>query len=335
MTAPRVSILLPAFDAEATLAAALQSVVRQRETRWECVVVDDGSRDGTRALAVEVARCDPRVRVLGTPHRGLVCALNTGLAACRGETVARMDADDLMHRDRLGAQLAALAAAPALAAVGTHVRVFPRAGLRDGLRAYEAWLNGIDSARRVREEAFVECPVAHPTLMVRGALLHGLGYRDAGWPEDYDLILRLLAAGHEVGVVARRLHAWRDGPARLTRTGDVYRADRFTRLKAAFLADGFLRASDTYVLWGHGGTGRRLRRALAAYGKRVSHVVEVHPRRIGQSIDGAPVVPIEDLTRLRGRPLVASVAGARARRLIRERLDLLGFRETVDFVCAA
>jgi glycosyltransferase involved in cell wall biosynthesis len=333
MSAPAVSILLPAFNAEATLPACLRSIARQTEPRWECIVVDDGSTDGTASCARRLA--DARVRVVSTPHRGLVAALNTGLEHCRGRVVARMDADDLMHRDRLAAQLAALEAAPRLAAVGCCVRLFPRARLTAGLRAYERWLNAIDAPCRVRAEAFVECPVAHPTLMLRTPVLRALGYRDAGWPEDYDLVLRLLALGGEVGVVPRRLLAWRDGPARLWRAHARYRLERFTACKAAFIARGLLAGGETYVLWGYGATGRALRRALLAHGKRPSHVVEVHPGRLGQVIHGAPVIGVEALARRPLRPVVASVAGDEPRRLIRETLGRVGLRETDDFVCAA
>src|SRR5207244_5758317 len=169
-------------------------------------------------------------------QRGLVEALNTGLDRCRAPLVARMDADDLMHRARLGAQLAALADAPDLAAVGCHVRLFPRRALRDGRRAYERWLNRIDSPRRVREEAFVECPVAHPTLVIRREILADLGYRDRGWPEDYDLLLRLVCAGHDIGVVPRRLLAWRDSPAPRSRLADRSARARVPACQAAALA---------------------------------------------------------------------------------------------------
>ncbi len=331
MTAPEVAVLLPAHDAEATLAACLQSVVRQTEPRWECVVVDDGSRDGTRAVAEWFATRDPRVRVVSTPHRGLVAALGTGLAHCRGRVVARMDADDVMHRERLRLQLRALDDAPDLAAVGCHVRLFPRTGLTDGLRAYERWLGSIDSPGRVRAEAFVECPVVHPTLMVRTEVLRSAGYRDAGWPEDYDLVLRLLGEGREIGVVPRRLLAWRDGPRRLWRAGAVYRLERIAACKAAFLAAHFLAATNRYVLWGHGPTGRSLRAALAAHGKEPSHVVEVHPRRIGQTIRGARVISVGELAAQRCGPLVAAVAGEQPRREIREALSALGLHETRDF----
>jgi glycosyltransferase involved in cell wall biosynthesis len=332
---PAVSILLPARDAADTLSVCLRSLRRQTLTDWECVLVDDGSLDGTRAVAERAAGEDARVRVVPAERRGLVPALATGLAACRGPFVARMDADDLMHRDRLARQVAHLGADPSLAGTGTHVRFFPRAGLRDGLRAYETWLNGIDGSARVAADAFVECPLAHPTLMLRRDVLVRHGYRDAGWPEDYDLLLRLLAAGERLGVVPRRLHAWRDGPTRLTRTHPAYALERITECKASFLAGGLLAGGDRYLLWGYGGTGRTLAAALGRLDKHPSHVIELHPGRLGNRIHGAPVVPPDALSDLRGTPLVASVAGPVPRRQIREYLDARGWRETVDYVCAA
>ncbi len=333
--APAVSVLLPARDAAATLAASLRSVQRQRFADWECLVVDDGSADDTRAVVRRFAADDPRFALVATARRGLVPALNEGLASCRAPLVARMDADDVMHRDRLGAQVAALAAAPELFAVGTHVRIFPRAHLAAGWKAYERWLNGIDSAAAVRAEAFVECPVVHPTLMLRRAVLADLGYRDAGWPEDYDLVLRALAHGLAIGVVPRRLLAWRDRAGRLSRTGDAYALPRFTAIKAAFLAERFLAETDRYVLWGYGGTGRALRRALLAHGKHVTHVIEVHPGRLGNRIHGAPVVAPEALPGLPRVPLVVSVARSGPRGLIRSALGAMGYHETRDYVCAA
>ena len=332
---PRVSVLLPARNAAATLDAALSSLRRQTWRAWECVVVDDGSTDATGEVARAAAAIDPRVTMVPTPPRGLVATLGTGLERCRGEYVARMDADDLMRRDRLALQVDALDRDPQLAAVGAHVRFFPRAGMSDGLRAYERWLNSVDSPARLRAEAFVESPVAHPTLLIRRSVLAAVGYRDRGWPEDYDLVLRLLAAGHEIGVVPRRLLGWRDGPGRLTRTHPAYGLDRITACKASFLADGFLAGGERYLLWGYGGTGRALARALRGHGKHPSHVVDVHAGRLGNVIHGAPVVPPAALADLPRLPLVASVAGEAARSEIRAALAALGWIETRDFVCAA
>jgi glycosyltransferase involved in cell wall biosynthesis len=153
---PRVSVLLPARDASATLATCLRSLARQSERRWECILVDDASSDDTRAVAEAFARHDARLRIVAGPGGGIVPALQAGLVHCSAPFVARMDADDWMHRERLEAQLAALRAAPYLAGVGCHVRLFARSALSDGRRDYERWLHSVRDERDVRRDAFVE-----------------------------------------------------------------------------------------------------------------------------------------------------------------------------------
>jgi glycosyltransferase involved in cell wall biosynthesis len=319
---PRTSILLPVFNAVETLPTCLRSIQRQTDSDWECIVIDDGSSDCGIDVARAFSAADARFRLLGRPHRGLVPTLIDGFEHCRGRFVARMDADDGMHRDRLAAQCAALESNSGLAAVGSHVRLFPRRDLRDGMRAYEHWLNSIDSPERIRAEAFVECPIAHPTLMIRREVLGAHPYRDCGWAEDYDLVLRLLAAGLVLSVVPRRLLAWRD-------------RDRFTACKAAHLADSFLANSNGYALWGYGGTGRSLQNALRLRGKRPSAILELHPGRIGNAIAGAPVVHPDEWLRAPHQRLVVSVAGATARAEIRAALDRAGLCDGIDYVCAA
>jgi glycosyltransferase involved in cell wall biosynthesis len=330
-----VSILLPTHNAEQTMAACLRSIQRQSEPRWSCVIVDDGSTDGTRSIARRFAESDPRFRFFAQSHRGLVTALNAGLRLCVGPYVARMDADDLMHRERLREQVALLESRFDLAAVGCHVRIFPRQSLTEGARAYERWLNSIDSPESVRREAFIECPIAHPTLMIRRKCLAARGYREQGWPEDYDLVLRLLGDGRRIGVLPRRRLGWRDHPLRLSRTAETYGLDRFTACKAAFLAETLLAGSDVYDLWGYGETGRTLCRALERHGKRPRFIVEVHPGRLGNRIHGAEVIPPDRLGRPPGLPLLVSVAGIEPRTEIRRTLEAMGYREAEDFICTA
>jgi GT2 family glycosyltransferase len=310
-------------------------VRRQTEPRWECLVVDDGSGDGTRELALAAARSDPRVRVLARRHEGIVAALQAGLAECRAPLVARMDADDLMSRRRLELQREALVRAPKLAAVGCHVRLFPRRDLRAGRVDYERWLSSICTPHELEREAFVECPIAHPTLLIRNSVLAELGYREVPWPEDYDLLLRLLQAGHRVGVVPRRLLHWRDGASRLSRTSPRYAISAFMQCKAEFLAQGFLARSERYLLWGFGDTGKALAEALAQRGKRPAAIIELHPRRLGQLIRGVRVVAPAALPTLPRLPLVVSVARFTPRSEIRVVLAQMGYRELSDFVCAA
>lgn len=331
---PQVSIVLPARHAAATLHTCLASIARQALPAWECILVDDGSTDGTRMVACEAARRDCRVRVVSMPHVGLIAALNEGLRHCRAPLIARMDADDLMHRDRLAAQASALERDPTLTAVGCHVRLFPRRTTSPRRLEYEAWLNGLESADDVARDAFVECPVVHPTLMMRRNMT-ALGYADRGWPEDYDLVLRALGAGMRIGVVPRRLLSWRDRPDRVSRTDGRYALDRFTVCKAHYLAARFLADANSYVLWGYGSTGRALRRALAALDRHPTHIVEIKKTRIGQRIHGAHVIAPDVLSTIGARPLVVSVAREGPRAEIRAALAALGFVEGKDYVCAA
>jgi glycosyltransferase involved in cell wall biosynthesis len=314
---------------------ALRSVQRQTEHDWECVVVDDGSRDATAQIAESFAARDPRFRVVRREHAGIVEALNAGAALCRGELVARMDADDVMSRRRLELQRAALDSDATVAGVGCHVRLFPRRAMSDGLRNYERWLAAIRDADDVEREAFVECPLAHPTLMLRRSVLEAAGYDSAPWPEDYDLVQRLLLQGQRLGVVPRRLLHWRDGAGRLSRTSARYAVSAFVDCKAEYLARGLLRAADQYLLWGFGDTGKALAGALARRGKRPSAIIELHPGRLGQLIRGVRVVPPEALRSLPRQPLIVSVAGLTPRTEIRTALAHMGFVERRDFVCAA
>ena len=333
---PTVSILLPARDAGTELAACLDSVRRQRETSFECVVLDDGSSDATVEIATAAASKDPRIAVIRRQHSGLVTTLNAGIERCRGDFVARMDADDWMHRDRLVLQLRAFEADPALDLVGAHVRMFPRDTLGDGSREYERWLNAMRTPQDLRRERFIECPLAHPGWMIRKETLVRLGgYRDAGWPEDYDLLLRLLEGGGRAGVVPHRLIGWRRHAEQLSRRDERYSLRAFTECRAAFLASGPLRETNGFLLWGYGQTGRALRRALGRHRKQLSGLIEVHPGRLGQKIHGAPVVSVEAIDRLPRHLLIVSVAGIGPRNEIRNKLNRSGRVEGRDYFCAA
>ncbi|MAJ60215.1 MAG: hypothetical protein CBC48_09570 [bacterium TMED88] len=335
MKRTQVDILMPVFNAEATLPACLKSLSRQTEKRWRCWAIDDGSTDASPEILQDAAVRDTRIHLISKKHEGIVSALNTGMRYCTAPKTARMDADDWMHQKRLALQISALQKNPRWSAVGCHVRGFPRGDMTAGGRRYEAWLNGVQNEKDLCSEAWIECPVAHPSLMFQTSTLQAFGYHEHGWPEDYDLVLRMLTQGKHIGMVPQKLLSWRDSPNRLSRTSPRYQLDAFTRCKAFYLVQNFLASHARYVLWGHGPTGRRLRRSLAEYDRSPSHIVEVHPRRIGQVLRGAPVIVPEDLLDLRPERIVVSVAGASPRAKIRMALNAMGFQENQDYVCAA
>ncbi len=327
-----VDILLPVYNAGNTLAQCLQSISRQSLTDYRCLILDDGSQDDSLAISRQHARKDPRFLLHALAHGGLVATLNHGLQLCESKIVARMDADDIMHRHRLQLQQKALLDDPELMAVGCHVKLFPSQQLGPGMQAYQNWMNGIDDEDAIRREALVECPLAHPSLMARKEIMD---YRDQGWPEDYDLILRLLAAGHKIGMVPKRLLLWRHHQDRLSQSHPAYSQEQFTRCKAAHLCNNYLQGHDQYILWGYGNTGRNLRRTLTEQGKDPAFIVELHPGRIGNTIHGAKVVAVDEIDKLPNLPLLVSVAGEGPRNLIRQQLRAIGKKELRDFVCVA
>jgi len=108
---PLVSCIVPVFNGERFLAEALQSIHAQTHRELEILVVDDGSTDGTPGI---IASQGDRVSSLRQPNRGQGAARNAGVRAARGELIAFLDADDLWEPEKLGLQIARLAAHPAL-----------------------------------------------------------------------------------------------------------------------------------------------------------------------------------------------------------------------------
>lgn len=332
---PSVSVLLPARDAQATIQAALASVRAQTFTDFEVVVVDDGSRDRTSAIVREAASVDDRIRLIEGEGRGIVHALNHGLAACRAPLVARFDADDLMHRDRLARQVPILAERTELAGVGSKVRCFPRRTLRDGMLRYEAWQNAVLTAEAVRRERFIEAPLVHPSMTLRRAALERVdGWRDSPWAEDLDLWLRMLESGMELAKVPEVLLLWRDGSTRLTRTDPRYAPETFFRAKAHFLTRGPLRSRPA-VIWGAGPIGKTLMKALDAEGARVVALVDIDPRKVGQRVHGRPVIAPEKLPFEPGAVLLGAVGAVGAREEIRAAAGQRGYVEGEDFFACA
>lgn len=161
---PLVSVVLPVRDAVETMARAVASIRRQTWDAWELIVVDDGSTDGTREWLRVAAATEVRLRLIERPAEGIVAALNAGLAAARGELVARMDADDESHPERLAAQVAWLGATENedVGVVGCRVDFGGDGAAQAGYALHVDWLNSLVTPEQIALNRFVESPFAHP-----------------------------------------------------------------------------------------------------------------------------------------------------------------------------
>jgi glycosyltransferase involved in cell wall biosynthesis len=334
--APSISVLLPVRDACETLQACLASLRAQTLADHEVVAVDDGSSDGSGALLEAAARDDDRLRVVRTPALGLAAALNTALDRARAALVARMDADDVAHPERLGRQAARLRADRETAILGCRVRLSGGEGRSAGMQRYVAWQNALLDHDAIVRDLWVESPLVHPSVMMRTADLRRLdGYRAFDGPEDYDLWLRAHARGLRFAKLPETLLDWRDTPQRLTRRDPRYAPDRFQRLKLEALESGPLAHGRPVVVWGAGPIGKGWACALLARGHALRAFVEVDPRKIGQRIHGAPVLGVEAAAALRGAFHLAAVGRPGARQRIREAASALGLTEGSDLLAVA
>ena len=335
MNQPVASFLMPCRDASATVEAAVRSIFLQTREDWELLLVDDGSLDDSVRRAADLAGTDPRVRILRRQREGLVAALNAGVQAASANLILRMDADDICHPQRLELMIQRALLEPELAVVGSLVRIEPADHVTPGMRHYIDWLNSVVLFQEITRDIFIESPFAHPSVMLRrDAVLAVGGYRDGPFPEDYDLWLRMHAAGHAMAKVPEVLLEWHDGPGRLTRTDPRYSPDAFRNLKAQHLAATFLGTADQVQIWGAGPDGRKWRKALAPFGITVCRHFDIDPRKIGRILEGnVPVMNFRDIGTFKGCPLLVAVGVKGARALIRRHLADLGWIETVEFRC--
>jgi glycosyltransferase involved in cell wall biosynthesis len=339
VTTPAVSVIMPVRDAEATVAAAIASLLAQTDPAWELIAVDDGSRDATPAMLAAAAHGDARVRVIREGGRGLVTALNAGLAAATAPLLARLDADDTCAPARLARQRAHLEAHPEVGLVASRVGFGGDARAAAGYARYVDWTNRLVTHDEIALARFVESPLVHPSVMFRRALVERWGgYLDGAFPEDYELWLRWLEAGVRMEKLAEPLLTWNDSPRRLSRRDPRYDPEAFYRLKAAYLARWLATHNPHHpaiVLWGAGRVTRRRARWLVDEGVRIEAFVDIDPRKLGRPIDGRPVLAPDALPPP-GRAFVVSyVGGADAREQIEARLRAGGHAPGADYVLAA
>ncbi|HXE96603.1 MAG TPA: glycosyltransferase [Dongiaceae bacterium] len=332
---PQVSILMPVRNEESFLPATLNSLYRQTLADWELIAVDDGSSDGTPRILAAAAGHDVRVRVIRREGGGLVAALNAGLEACRAPLLARLDGDDICHPRRLELQAAYLEAHPAIGLVACNFRHFPRTGLKQGMIDYESWQNSLTRHPAIIRDLFVESPFVHPSIMTRRIIMEGLGgYHGSGWPEDYDLWLRMAAAGVQFARLPHTLLFWRDHPERATRTMDEYALHAFRACKCHHLLNSFLQDSPDVVIAGAGLEARAWQRLLTAAKVTVSTWLDVDPRKIGRILHNAPVLSPDEL-HLNGRKMIVAIGVRGAREQFRSVARRRGWQEGMDFVCVA
>ncbi len=205
---PRISVIMPAYNAEAYIGEAIDSILAQTFSDFELLVIDDGSSDSTPEIIESYS--DPRVRLVRNPHNmGVARTLNHGLDLAVGEYIARMDADDIALPERFARQVAFMDAHPEVAVCACAISFF---GASRGTRFFST----LPGQLKV-DLLFGNC-FAHPTVMLRAALFGREGYRyDPSFSrmEDFDLWCRV-AEKHALAAIPEILLSYRIHPNQIT-----------------------------------------------------------------------------------------------------------------------
>ena len=184
-----VSVIIPTFNRRPMVVEAIQSVLVQREVRFELIVVDDGSTDGTPAAVEEtLENATAPVRFIRTERRGVAAARNLGVEAAAARLIAFLDSDDLWKPEKLLRQLAQLHDHP-----GYQISQCNELWIRNGRRVNPG-LRHLKHAGDIFVESLRTCLISPSAVIMQTDLFRASGGFDETMTaaEDYDLWLRIL-----------------------------------------------------------------------------------------------------------------------------------------------
>ena len=213
---PRVSVVVPAFQAEDRIGRCLARLGEQTFRDFEVVVVNDGSTDGTSDVVRQLASTDPRIRLVEQANAGIAAARNRGVEASHGQWLAFLDDDDLWHRDKLALQIARLEAMPGAAAVSCLSALVDLQGRLLGWQ-----LGGMPEGNVYREMLEWDMVSGGSVAVVGRTPFEAAGGFDASLPDraDWDLWIRL-ARQHPFTTVPRVLVGYTRRPGSVSQSYD-------------------------------------------------------------------------------------------------------------------
>lgn len=280
---PKVSVVIPFYNAESTLLRALQSLKVQSFDDFECVLVDNNSTDKSYELAVSFASEDSRFKIIKERQQGVMYASNAGCKIAIGEFVSRMDADDEMYSKKLELQIRFLKENLDYGVVSGLVDYISHKENTEGFARYVDWVNSVQSYEEILKKRFVESPIVNPTAMWRKEVGSRYGLYKAGdFPEDYEMWLRWLQEGVVIGKIDQPVLKWYDSDLRLTRTNSIYSDEAFFTIKTHYLGMELKKINKFYpnvVIWGASKVSRKWIGLLKDNGIEIEYYIDTKRNR--------------------------------------------------------
>ena len=227
-----ISIIMPFRNAERWIGETINSIIQQSNSDWELIAINDFSTDASMKLVNEFRNKDERIRIYNNTSRGIIPALQLGLKHSKGTYITRMDADDIMPKDRFKLMLNALQDTSRKTLVTGKVAYFSANQVSEGYKKYESWLNERITARDHFDHIYRECVVASPNWLVRKTeLIETEIFDRLEYPEDYDMVFRFKENDFKIEGISETTLLWREHPERTSRNSAVYDQQSFFKLK--------------------------------------------------------------------------------------------------------
>lgn len=290
---PRISVLMPVFNAEKWLFETISSIQNQTFEAWELIAVDDFSSDNSLNTLELLAQKDPRITVLKNKEKGIIPALQLSLSVAQGEYISRFDADDLMPPNRLQLFYEEIASKRQVIVTG-KVEYFSQNEVSDGYRRYEQWLNQRVEKNDFYEHIYRECVVASPNWIARKdeIITHKI-FDEIQYPEDYDMVFQWFVKGFSIIGLPQTTLRWREHPQRTSRNSIVYDQERFFELKLRWWKKHNTKKYPFVAVLGAGRKGK----LVCKYLKNLQlSLYDLHFSLYNQPIEGLKVQDYRDLS---------------------------------------
>jgi len=329
---PKISVILPFYNAEKTLDRAISSIYHQEFGEFECILVNNNSTDGGRKIALEWEHRDSRFKVANEEKQGVMFASNRGCELANGEYLARMDADDVARTCRLRLQCEFLDSHPDFGAVAGLVNHVGDPETTGGFQRFVEWSNSLIKYEEVYMRRFIEAPIVNPTAMWRRETMEQNGlYLSGEFPEDYEMWLRWLDRGVKIAKVPEVVLDWHDSEGRLTRTHAIYSDRAFYEIKSRYLAK-WLSENNPFhpvvAIWGASRISRRRARILEQREIRIATYIDTKRSR---QLD-KEVIYYEDLPKSGSLFILTYIRQMDNREKIQAFLEERGYVEGQDYL---
>lgn len=204
----KVSVLMPAFNAEKYIAGAIESVLGQTYNNIELLIIDDGSTDNTLNIIQDFAKSDDRIKMISHPNMGMGNSLNKAMTNTQNEWIIRMDADDVMIENRLERQIKFVEENPEIAVASCLVYYIDEGGQIIG-RSSSDLKTKQNFEKYLRSNELIG--LHHPGVIMRRSIVQEVGgYRSQYWPaDDLDLWNRIAEKGYLILVQQEHLLKYR------------------------------------------------------------------------------------------------------------------------------